>query len=61
MDSILFILSFVMLFLGGEFLVKSSVAIDLKMRISTLVVGMTGTCMFLFYFIFMIFIFKNYI
>ena len=41
MDSILFILSFVMLFLGGEFLVKSSVAIALKMRISTLVVGMT--------------------
>ena len=41
MDSILFILSFIMLFLGGEFLVKSSVAIALKMRISTLVVGMT--------------------
>lgn len=41
MDNILFILSFVMLFLGGEFLVKSSVAIALKMRISTLVVGMT--------------------
>lgn len=41
MDSILFILSFVMLFLGGEFLVKSSVAIALKMRISTLVIGMT--------------------
>ena len=41
MDSILFILSFVMLFLGGEFLVKSSVAIALKMRISILVVGMT--------------------
>ena len=41
MDNILFILSFIMLFLGGEFLVKSSVAIALKMRISTLVVGMT--------------------
>ena len=41
MDSILFILSFIMLFLGGEFLVKSSVAIALKMRIYTLVVGMT--------------------
>ena len=41
MDNILFLLSFVMLFLGGEFLVKSSVAIALKMRISTLVVGMT--------------------
>ena len=41
MDNILFILSFVMLFLGGELLVKSSVAIALKMRISTLVVGMT--------------------
>jgi cation:H+ antiporter len=41
MDNILFLLSFVMLFLGGEFLVKSSVDIALKMRISTLVVGMT--------------------
>ena len=41
MDNILFLLSFVMLFLGGEFLVKSSVALALRMRISTLVVGMT--------------------
>ena len=41
MDNILFLLSFVMLFLGGEFVVKSAVALALRMRISTLVVGMT--------------------
>lgn len=41
MDNILFLLSFVMLFFGGEFLVKSSVSLALRMRISTLVVGMT--------------------
>ena len=41
MDDILFILSFIMLFLGGEFLVKGSVSIALKMKISMLVVGMT--------------------
>ena len=41
MDNILFLLSFVMLFFGGEFLVKSSVALAIRMRISTLVVGMT--------------------
>lgn len=41
MDYFIFFLSFVMLFLGGEFLVRSSVAIALRMNISTLVVGMT--------------------
>ena len=41
MDNILFILSFVMLFFGGELLVRSSVALALRMRISTLVIGMT--------------------
>lgn len=41
MDNILFVLSFLMLFLGGELLVRSSVALALRMRISTLVVGMT--------------------
>jgi len=41
MDNILFLLSFVMLFFGGELLVRSSVILALKMRISTLVVGMT--------------------
>ena len=41
MDNILFLLSFVMLFFGGELLVRSSVILALRMRISTLVVGMT--------------------
>ncbi|MGY8987734.1 MAG: sodium:calcium antiporter, partial [Flavobacteriales bacterium] len=41
MDNLLFILSFVMLFFGGELLVRSSVSLALRMRISTLVVGMT--------------------
>ena len=41
MDNILFVLSFLMLFFGGELLVRSSVALSLRMRISTLVVGMT--------------------
>ena len=41
MDNILFLLSFVMLFFGGELLVRSSVSLALRMRISTLVVGMT--------------------
>lgn len=41
MDNILFVLSFVMLFFGGELLVRSSVALALRMRISTLVIGMT--------------------
>ena len=41
MDNILFLLSFVMLFFGGEILVRSSVSLALRMRISTLVVGMT--------------------
>ena len=41
MDNLLFLLSFVLLFLGGEFLVRGSVSLALKMRISTLVVGMT--------------------
>lgn len=41
MDNILFLLSFIMLFFGGEFLVKSSVSLALRMRISTLVIGMT--------------------
>ena len=41
MDNILFFLSFLMLFYGGELLVKGSVAIALRMRISSLVVGMT--------------------
>ena len=41
MDNILFLVSFIMLFFGGELLVRSSVALSLRMRISTLVVGMT--------------------
>ena len=41
MEYILFLLSFVMLFLGGNLLVRSAVSLALKMRISTLVVGMT--------------------
>ena len=41
MEYFKFILSFVMLFIGGELLVRSSVSIALKMRISTLVVGLT--------------------
>lgn len=39
--SIILILGLVLLFFGGELLVRGSVAIALKMRISTLVVGMT--------------------
>ena len=39
--TILLILGLALLFFGGEFLVRGSVAIALKMRISTLVVGMT--------------------
>ena len=35
------LLGFVLLFFGGELLVRGSVALALKMRISTLVVGMT--------------------
>ena len=41
MEYILFLVSFIMLFIGGDLLVRSSVALALKMRISTLVVGMT--------------------
>lgn len=41
MTDLLFLLSFVMLFFGGELLVKSSVVLALKMRVSTLVIGMT--------------------
>ena len=41
MEYILFFVSFVMLFIGGDLLVRSSVSIALRMRISTLVVGMT--------------------
>ena len=41
MEYILFFVSFIMLFIGGDLLVRSSVSIALKMRISTLVVGMT--------------------
>ena len=41
MEFILFFVSFIMLFIGGDLLVRSSVSIALKMRISTLVVGMT--------------------
>ena len=39
--AILLIFSLVLLFFGGELLVRGSVAIAFKMRISTLVVGMT--------------------
>ena len=39
--TILLILGLALLFFGGEFLVRGSVAIAFKMRISTLVVGMT--------------------
>ena len=38
---ILLLLALVLLFLGGEILVKGSVALALKMKISTLVVGLT--------------------
>ena len=41
MEYILCFVSFVMLFIGGDLLVRSSTSIALKMRISTLVVGMT--------------------
>ena len=41
MEYILFFLSFAMLFIGGDLLVRGSVSIALRMRISTLVVGMT--------------------
>ncbi len=41
MEYLLLILGFVFLFLGGEFLVRSSVSISLKFNISKLVVGMT--------------------
>ena len=41
MEYILFLVSFIMLFIGGDLLVRSSVSLALKMRISTLVVGMT--------------------
>ena len=40
-NELLFLLSFIMLFYGGEFLVKSSIHIALRMKISTLVVGLT--------------------
>ena len=39
--SVLLLLGFVLLFFGGELLVRSSVALALRMRVSTLVVGMT--------------------
>ena len=38
---LIFLISFLMLYYGGELLVKSSTSIALKMRISSLVVGMT--------------------
>ena len=41
MEYILFLVSFIMLFIGGDLLVRSSVSLALRMRISTLVVGMT--------------------
>ncbi len=41
MEYILFFVSFIMLFIGGDLLVRSSVSLALRMRISTLVVGMT--------------------
>jgi len=41
MEYFKFIISFIMLFIGGDLLVRSSVSIALKMRISTLVVGLT--------------------
>ena len=40
-NELLFLLSFIMLFYGGELLVKSSVSLALRMNVSTLVVGMT--------------------
>ncbi|MFQ3333059.1 MAG: cation:H+ antiporter [Thalassomonas sp.] len=40
-STIALLLALVLLFLGGELLVRGSVALALKMRISTLVVGMT--------------------
>tara|TARA_B100000902_G_scaffold400059_1_gene475362 strand:+ start:17311 stop:18252 length:942 start_codon:yes stop_codon:yes gene_type:complete len=41
MDDILFITSFFMLFYGGELLVRSSVGLSLRFRISELVIGLT--------------------
>lgn len=41
MDIVYLISGLVLLVIGGEFLVRSAVALALKMRISTLVVGMT--------------------
>ena len=38
---LIFLISFLMLYYGGELLVRSSISIALKMRISSLVVGMT--------------------
>ena len=39
--AILLLIGFVLLFFGGELLVRGSVSLALKMKISTLVVGMT--------------------
>ena len=42
MSSVIFLFfGFILLFFGGELLVKGSISLALKMRISTLVVGMT--------------------
>ena len=41
MDYVLLIIGFILLVLGGEFLVRSSVAISLKMNISKMIVGLT--------------------
>ena len=37
----LLLLAFLLLFFGGEFLVRGSVSLALRMKVSTLVVGMT--------------------
>ena len=41
MLALTFLLGLTLLYFGGEFLVKGSVALSLRIRISTLVVGMT--------------------
>ena len=41
MPTIFFLLGLLLLYLGGEALVKGSVSLALKLRISTLVIGMT--------------------
>ena len=41
MDIVLMLLGFVLLVIGGEFLVRASVALSFKLNISKMVVGLT--------------------